>query len=68
MPSLLVKGGGGTLDFEVLRRLLEESGITQQLYFRWGYKYTDMKLTISERKFKGLSENVYFYPPLMYSC
>ena len=28
---------------------------------------TDMKLTFSERKFKELSENVYFHPPLMYS-
>ena len=27
----------------------------------------DMKITFSERKFKDLSENVYFYPPLMYS-
>ena len=25
-------GGGATLDFEVTRHLLEESGITQQLY------------------------------------
>ena len=25
-------GGGTTLDFEVMRHLLEESGITQQLY------------------------------------
>ena len=29
---------------------------------------TDLKFRYSERKFKELSENVYFYTPLMYSC
>ena len=33
-----------------------------------GTEPTDTKLAFSERKFKDLSENVYFYPHLMYSC
>ena len=48
-----IKGGReGTLDFEVLRHLSEERGITQQLYMGGG------ECTFSESSLNFISENV----------
>ena len=52
-----VRGRGGgegyTRDFEMLRHISEENGTTQQLYIKWGIKYT-----FSDRFSNFLSGNV----------